>query len=72
MDASLEAKKKMLIGGMNFKGKDGMKVYKAGGRRPDYRCRQRKDKEEPLEEALKDAGKAYKGMKIKKAPVAVQ
>ena len=69
MDASLEAKKKMLIGGMNFKGKDGMKVYKAGGRRPDYPDADGDgDKEEPLEEALKDAGKAYKGMKIKKAP----
>jgi hypothetical protein len=48
--------------------KGGMKVYKAGGKRPDYPDVDGDGNEkEPMEQALKDAGKAYKGMKIKKA-----
>lgn len=46
----------------------GGKTYKAGGKRPDYPDADGDgNREEPLEQALKDAGKAYKGMKIKKA-----
>lgn len=45
----------------------GGKTYKAGGKRPDYPDVDGDgNKEEPMEQALKDAGKAYKGMKIKK------
>ena len=50
------------------KAASGMKVYKSGGKRPDYPDVDGDgNEEEPMEQALKDAGKAYKGMKIKKA-----
>ena len=59
--ARIDAKK-----GLTAKG--GMKVYKAGGKRPDYPDVDGDgNKTESMEQALKDAGKAYKGMKVKKA-----